>query len=552
MTVAANAADVRILAPKGNGQATIVPSLATIEHRWFNVNGSSGAVKFEQSLNSIDCCGSNLLRVRRQARQEAIALAIEYTSRYKDIDSRIANTARKSETPLLLTGHQPELYHAGVWFKSFLLSHLADITHGIGINFLVDNDLCRSTAIRVPSWTSDRALIANSVVFDRPGEAVPWEMRSLKDDSTWGHFPKAIRENLADEIDDPMVASLWAQACRSKDRDPRIGYAIAEARHCLEASIGLSTLEVPLSKLVRASAFARFSIQLLSELPRLQMVYNQQRELFRAANGIRSQAHPVPALEQRDGWLEAPWWIYRNQAPQRRPLWVRMVDHALRLSDFAGWEALIDGRLDSDQAAEQWMQLQEAGVHLRPRALLTTMYTRLVIGDTFVHGIGGGKYDQLTDNIIRDFFGIAPPEFIVATATAHLPLASMSVTESPTVIQQRLWLWKHHPEQALQSSSGGEEYQKLAQEKATLVANIPPRGQRWDWHHAMTQVNRRLRELTEHVFQTETSRLEQATINSRQQRLLTSREYSFCLFDRDYLVPLLQSALKSHQTLPGK
>ncbi len=547
MAVAANAADVRILAPKGNGQATIVPPLATIEHRWANGKRQVSAEAFEQSLSSIDCCGANLSRIRRDARREAIALAMDYTSRYKDIDPRVVHAARDSETPLFLTGHQPELYHAGVWFKSFLLSHLAGVSDGIGLNFLVDNDLCRSTAIRVPSWSGDRTLIANSVVFDRPAEAVPWEMRSLKDDSTWEHFPIAIREYLAEEIGDPIVNSLWAQACQSKDRCPRIGYAIAETRHCLEAAIGLSTLEVPLSKLAQTGAFARFSIQLLSELPRLQTVYNQQRELFRAANGIRSQAHPVPTLEQRNGWLEAPWWIYRQQAPQRRPLWVRMVDNAIQLSDFAGWEASIGGRLDCDQAAEQWMHLQGAGVCLRPRALLTTMYTRLVIGDTFVHGIGGGKYDQLTDNIIRDFFGIEPPQFIVATATAHLPLAAMAITESPAAIQQRLWLWKHHPEQALQSSSGGEEYQKLAQEKAALVANIPPRGQRWEWHHAITQVNRRLRELTEDVRLTETSRLEQATIGARQLRLLTSREYSFCLFDREYLVPLLQSALKAQQ-----
>ena len=46
------------------------------------------------------------------------------------------------------------------------------------------------------------------------------------------------------------------------------------------------------------------------------------------------------------------------------------------------------------------------------------MYARVVLGDLFLHGIGGGKYDELTDAIVGRFLGVAPPEFAVVTADA--------------------------------------------------------------------------------------------------------------------------------------
>ncbi len=228
------------------------------------------------------------------------------------------------------------------------------------------------------------------------------------------------------EVREPLVTELWRYAEEAVQRSGRIGWALAEARHRLEDEIGLQTLEVPLSQLASTRAFARFSIQLLTELPRLQSVYNAQRDTYRAAHRIRSSAHPVPVLEQQNGWLEAPWWIYRSDAPKRQRLWVKMVDNQLQLSDGGSWQVSIDGRLESDEAAEQWMQLASQGVCLRPRALLTTMFLRLIVGDAFIHGIGGGKYDQLTDAIIQEFFGVTPPPVIVASATMRLPQFDVS------------------------------------------------------------------------------------------------------------------------------
>ena len=56
------------------------------------------------------------------------------------------------------------------------------------------------------------------------------------------------------------------------------------------------------------------------------------------------------------------------------------------------------------------------------RGPMTTMYLRFYLSDLFIHGIGGAKYDELTDEIIRRFFGIEPPRYLTATATIRLPI----------------------------------------------------------------------------------------------------------------------------------
>ena len=64
-------------------------------------------------------------------------------------------------------------------------------------------------------------------------------------------------------------------------------------------------------------------------------------------------------------------------------------------------------------------------------ALVTTLFARLVLSDLFIHGIGGAKYDQLTDELIRSFFGLAPPDYLVISATLHLA-ASTGRAVAPT------------------------------------------------------------------------------------------------------------------------
>lgn len=576
-------------APRTDGSYLVQPSraelLAGLSSPGYS-HDDIGSGEFGNSGHAVEFCGKPLDVVRDQARAEVLRKAIDYTRAYRNVRDIPELDNASTLPPLIFSGHQPELFHSGVWFKNFLLSELAAQSGAIGINFLVDNDLCRTPSIRVPSastpqngkpqygvdgrrivhlQTVQTNVIAKSVLYDSPSDAVAWEVRPLGSLDVWREFPRAVKQALLPGLAEPLLVDAWPDAIDAVKRTGRPGLALAEMRHKLEQRIGLETLEVPLSQLVSTRAFARFSIQLLSELPRFQDTYNGQLDHYRAAHHIRSHAHPVPALAQEHSWLEAPWWVYSQASPHRQPLWVRVLDDQLILSDRAGWQATIEGRLDCDNASTQWLELLAAGVCLRPRALLTTMYLRLIVSDLFLHGIGGGKYDQLTDAIVREFFGIEPAPMAVASATLHLPLGDSFPPETGHEIadlenqrsaeRQRLWQLKYHAEQLLPTetktrenelsgtagSVPNSEQQQLTVRKGELLANIPPRGEKWRWHREMTSINRRLSELTSGLAEQSRERLEKLATQERQQRILQSRETSFCLFPLEAIAPRLQA-----------
>ena len=572
-------------APRTDGSYVVQPSrtelLAGLTGAGYSAS-DVGSGEFGNSGHAVEFCGKPLDVVREQARAEVLRTAIDYTRAYRDVQDIPELNSASELPPLIFSGHQPELFHSGVWFKNFLLSNLAAQSGAIGINFLVDNDLCRTPSIRVPSLGSvplsaangsgvdsrssgQPNVVAKSILYDAPSDAIPWEVRRLGSLDVWRQFPRAVQQALLPGLAEPLLVDAWPDAIDAVKRTNRPGLALAEMRHKLEQRIGLETLEVPLSQLVSTRAFARFSIQLLSELPRFQDTYNGQLDHYRAAHHIRSHAHPVSALAQEHDWLEAPWWVFSQTAPRRQPLWVRVLDDQLILSDRAGWQATIAGRLDCDNASTQWLELLAGGVCLRPRALLTTMYLRLIVSDLFLHGIGGGKYDQLTDAIVHEFFGIEPAPMAVASATLHLPLGSSYPPETGHEIadlesqrsaeRERLWQLKYHAEQLLPTETKAQEsklsveaasvqnseQQQLAARKRELLANIPPRGEKWRWHREMTSINRRLSELTSGLAKQSRERLLRIATQERQQRILQSRETSFCLFPLEAIAPRLQS-----------
>lgn len=529
-------------APQCDRQCLVVPSVPY---------ALRVALQNQDARNCLPFGSWTLARLRKDARADALRAAIEHTSSYRDLwidQSQIRSTALTASW--LVAGHQPELFHSGVWFKNFLLSQTGQRTGALALNLVIDNDLCRSPSIRVPARGADGILRMESLLFDAPTTSVAWECRPIADLSVFDSFSDRVLQNSVKEIDQPLVVPLWNHARNAARRTGRLGLALAEARHVLEGELGLQTLELPLSRLCGQPGFARFSLELLRQLPRFQQIYNQERSDYREANGIRSETHPVPALGQRHGWYEAPWWVYRMVMPERRRLFAKLDQGNLILSDQAGWQEIIEGPLDGEDAVAQWQELALDGVLLRPRALITTMFVRLVISDLFMHGIGGGKYDQMTDAIIARFFDVPPPAMCVATATMFLPQLAQPVTEgraeslfdNQAAIERELELQRRlrfQPEEHLQAPNS--EAQQLLAAKREHLQRIPPRGEKRQWHRSITRINQRLAELNQFALAESEQRVHALVAQARQLKLAHSREFSFCLFEQGYLAGALAS-----------
>lgn len=480
--------------------------------------------------------------LRENARRKLIEDAVRYTSSYRSVGTIGRVDGDQPLPPILMAGHQPALFHAGVWFKNFALSRIATQQRAVAINLVIDNDVASGCSIRVPVVQSDQRVSYQTVAFDDAGGGVPYEQTTIQNRDVFDSFDQRVKESISPLVADPCVTAMWQHAKAAVQRCGIAGCALAQARHGLEGDLGLETLEIPLGVVCRTTEFAEFALAILTELPRFHRCYNDATNLYRVIHGIRSSAHPVPNLAEDGEWFEAPMWVYGDDAPLRRPVWAKLSDDHLVLSDRVEREHRIDLRYPK-LAAEQLASLASPNFKLRPRALLTTMYARLVLSDLFLHGIGGGKYDQLNDRIIRSFFMLEPPQFMVASATVQLP-GVVGDDHRPQIRD----LKRRIRDTVFQAERFVDEIELSpadVERKQQLLQHVPPVGKRWKWHAEVTQLNESLSRQTRPLRTRLREELARVERNAMANGLLASREHPFCLFPLDYLKATYDSMLSS-------
>lgn len=443
--------------------------------------------------------------------------------------------------PFIATGHQPSLYHPGVWFKNFLLSRIASEVQGEAINLTVDNDTVVSAGIRVPVGTLHSPRV-EEIPFDAPGEQVPWEERRVLDRQILETFAERVLAAYAPlhrtstSSSSLLVERLWKRAVRIDASSLELEPVLTCARGELEQELGLpNILENSVRSVCRSAAWFIFLGELLTRAEEFHSVYNQALVEYRLINNLRGNSHPVPDLTIDGEWLEMPFWIWDAPRPNRRRLFVRQRAKDWEVTDRAGI------RLTKVQVWEQ--AIQSPDIRIRPRALITTMYARLVLSDLFIHGIGGAKYDEVTDAIIRRFFGIEPPGYVTATATVRLPLDRPQVTgEDLAALDRQYRDTLHHPETFLHDYSGHHqaEFAALVKQKQELIVHRWQDKQKKAWHDQVRSANERMSSLLEPLREQLRHQRERLLADLHRARILGSREYSFCLFPEEMLVPLLK------------
>ncbi len=490
----------------------------------------------------IEFLGIAIRQLRIAARNELIQAAFRYTNNYRNTTCAVESFQAET-TPIVMAGHQPELFHPGVWFKNFVLSDLGQQTNSLPINLIVDNDLCGATAIRVPSLVDGR-LTRLSVPFDQPvSQSVPFEQRWIVDREVFRSFDKRVCKTLTGVVEQPAIKQLWPYAQEAADRCASIGCSLSQARHAFEAELGLQTLELPMSVVCRSLSFSNFVLQLCLDPSRWHESYNESLYTYRAAHGIRSHAHPVPALSCEGEWYEMPMWIYGDDDPRRRAAWVRLAGSSIEISDRAERSVKVDISRGGEYASQQLASAASPSFKLRPRALLTTMYARLILSDLFLHGIGGAKYDQLGDRIIQRFFNIAPPDYGVLSATVLLPAALDREPRRSTVsIDRSIRALQFAPESF---ASVASLPQSLIQQKETLLNNIPERGHRSDWHQQITAVNQQMRGFLDDVAVDLEAQRVLAQVAEKEAQVLASREHPFPVFPIEKMLSTFRRFLNS-------
>ncbi len=488
-----------------------------------------------------DVQGRELAELAAAARGGLIERAAAYVSQYGDVTQPLPS----ADAPVVLSGHQPQLFHPGVWYKNFLLGRLALELGGVGIHLLIDSDLCRTASIRVPTGTAEHPRI-EMVEYDRLDVEMPYEERAVRDETVFASFPRRVTASLGDLVRHPLVESFWPRT-RSSIAAPRaLGQRLARARHIEELAWDNRTLELPQSEVCSLPEFAWFAAHVLAHLPRFWAAHNESLADYRRTHRLRNRAHPVPDLAESDGWLEAPFWMWSVDDPRRRPLFARQRGDELQISDHDGhsFTLAISADGEAGAAVDQLLGLAGRGIKIRTRALATTLFARLVLGDLFIHGIGGAKYDQVTDQIARRFFGFEPPRFAAVSATLRLPIGHDRVEPGQLRhLRQQLREVAYHPERFIpQAQIDGDE--------VSIARDAIQRKRRWletpktpdnarQRHEAIAAANAELQPSVAGLRRELESQLAATNERTRTSAILDSREYSFCLFPRERLQGLL-------------
>ncbi|MGQ0550381.1 MAG: hypothetical protein ACT4PY_12025 [Armatimonadota bacterium] len=410
--------------------------------------GLARANRAALDATTTEIAGIRLDDLRRAAREEILPLAAAYTRALgRDVPAFGSDL-------VIATGHQPVFVHPGIWIKYLAMARVVP-AGGAGLNVIVDSDATDEIAAEGPR--ADGRLARARVTLAHPGQEVPAELLPSPTAEEWRTFAAAIDDHLS-TITEPAIVEGWhrARAHLPPPTGEGLPGAVTAWRRALEGP--RPYLDIPVSFLVRSRSFRWFASAILREPRRFASVHNACLVAYREHYGVRTPAQPFPDLEIDQEHVEAPFW-YVGEG-RRWPLFVNERTGRLvaRGRDV--------GTLPSDPDDPAF-----ASVPLRPRALTMTAFKRLVVADLFIHGIGGGRYDRATDAIVREFFGIAPPAYAIATATLFLPFRDAAPPdEGRHRLHRTLLDLQHNPDRFLSADSG--PHRELVAEKWSLIREL--------------------------------------------------------------------------------
>lgn len=530
--------------PSANGEFLVVPQTSLlVEVAQANAAALSGC---SAEIGGVPCS-----QLALQARKELLQAALQWTQRY-DESATIPGYSDGYLPTIYMTGHQPELFHPGVWFKNAVLHHVAVNGNGVAIFLVVDNDAMKSSCVRVPAGDLDHPVVV-SVPLDGGPSGAPYEDRPIYDRGMFDSFGKRVKSHLTGIINNVMIDDFWPIVQQRAKTTGYLGEAITQARHLYEKRWGWKILEIPQSTLCEQTSFLRLVLHLCSECERFQEIQNRSILAYRRLHRLRSKSHPFPELQRLDEWCEIPFWTWTVDEPTRRKLFLRPGSSRWEITDGRSWRAEIPGiASDSfDTLASWWRDQAKRGRRIRSRAVITTLWARLCLSDLFIHGIGGAKYDQVTDEIIRGFFQCPVPLYATATATLQLPVAQPRVEpQDITRIRQLIRDLEFHPERCIDleqlASPQREAAKRMIEEKwrwiREAVTSSPDARQRF---LALRECNSFLRTFVAADREKLQQLLENLLERLASKRTLSSRDWPFCIYPASQVDELFGSLEES-------
>jgi hypothetical protein len=158
------------------------------------------------------------------------------------------------------------------------------------------------------------------------------------------------------------------------------------------------------------------------------------------------------------------------------------------------------------------------------------MFARYLLGDLFVHGIGGAKYDELGDEVARGFFGIEPPRFLTLSLTQWLGLEDDPATaERLRAVERSIRDLDWNPERYLPEPRPAEARSAVEAKWVAIEGEVATRRQRVARLKAIRRANQALVPWTESIRPDLLADRERLSGGLKRNAVARSREYAFPL-----------------------
>lgn len=391
--------------------------------------------------------------------------------------------------PVIACGHQPEFIHPGVWAKHVVVRHITNRLGACGADLVVDNDMPRSTSLAVPTTGPDGILTRQHLPVLTGTAGAAYEGRPPLRPEDINRLMHGVHDELASNMDS-LIGDYCGGMLRAENPHDIVEQHLS-GRQRVDSAFAADLPELRVSQ-----AFdGPFVADILLNLDRFAHAYNASLDEYRRDQQVRGPDRPLPDLKSADGRLEAPFWIYQLNQRRRRLSLAPRGDALDAYADDQRVGTLLRSDLHRDSAAAlssltPWL--------IRPRALTLTLWARLLVCDLFVHGIGGAKYDRITDGIFQRYYQCPPPSYACVTATLRLPLAHFPVSADDwTAARRRMRDLQFNPHLYLDTAPAD-----LLSEREHLIARHKQlreqRASSIDRHsvfHAIRRINARLQDL---------------------------------------------------------
>jgi hypothetical protein len=303
--------------------------------------------------------------------------------------------------------------------------------------------------------------------------------------------------------------------------------------------MGLNVYHVPTSLICRGETWWTFVRMWVENAEAWTQVYNRHLAAYRRRQGIKNDHHPMPDLE-RGAAYELPFWIY-GRGEERQRLSVRKT---------GGKVTVLHGE-EEITLPERFEEFPKE-LFIRPRALSLTMYMRMYLADLFIHGIGGALYDQITDGILAELFGMTPPYACVSAAWL-LPLGQpLEGLDDISELRSRRHHVLHNPQRAIDPFTAVKtDVAELIMERRTLLEqmerslrdarkNPAAREQRQEWFRKLHGVNVALHLKAPRVLERFDREIAESERALEQNKVLLWREYFLGLHSMESLGKLVE------------